>query len=280
MTEHGKLKHAPLVLVAAQVNYPPVEDIETHIPAIQTRIKEQGYPYFDDNQPLQEITVTQGEGVRVNDTKQWCFINKKKTISIALTKNMLAVNTVDDMTFRTFLPEIENVITIIADELSLEKYNTPEPLPSPYTPDELKDILTKIQAAFGVSTRDLADILRVQRQTIYAWNREENVPNEQNIARLQELDRKADDWNKLSSYPAKSAIKVKLSGGKSLLDLLTDELIDHNKITKAMSDVAGLVNDYFERLNQRGAGMSKSQSKPLPVSEYDLLALESVALPE
>ena len=156
-----------------------------------------------------------------------------------------------------------------------------EALPSPvYTPNELKDILTKIQAAFGVSTRDLADILRVQRQTIYAWNREENTPNEQNIARLQELDRKADDWNKLSPYPAKSFIKAKIYDEKSLFDLLTDDFLDHRKITTAMPEVAKRVNDYFERLNQRATKTSGSRSKLLPVSEYDLLALESVVLPE
>jgi len=126
MTEHEKLKNAPLVLVVAQINFSPVEDIETHIPAIQAKFKEQGYPYFDDKHPLQEITVTQGVGIQINGTKQWFFINKKKTVSIALTKNMLAVNTADYTTFRVFLPVVENVLKIITDELSLEKYNALE----------------------------------------------------------------------------------------------------------------------------------------------------------
>ena len=190
-------------------------------------------------------------------------------------------------------PSMENARDVVA-ELSrdlygrnflvtfLEKdsFDTSEPLPiSVYTPDELKNLLTKIQAALGVSTSDLAEILGVQRQTIYAWNREENTPKEHNIARLQELDRKADEWNKLSSYPAKSAIKVKLHNEKSLFDLLTAEVLEHNKITKAMSEVAHLVNEYFERLNKRANGVSKSQAK-LAASEYDLLALESVELSE
>lgn len=156
------------------------------------------------------------------------------------------------------------------------------PLPgTEYTPHELKDILAKIQAAFGVSTSDLAEILRVQRQTIYAWNREENSPNEHSIARLQELDRKADDWNKLSAYPAKPAMKVKLQDEKSLFELLTDDSMDHHKIANAMIDAANRVNDYYKRLNKRANGvLPGSQSRPSSVSEYDILALESVVLPE
>lgn len=126
MTEHEKLKHAPLVLVVAQINFSPVEDIETHIPAIQTKFKEQGYPYFNDKSPLQEITVTQGVGIQINGTKQWFFIDKKKKTGIALTKNMLVLNCADYTTFRAFLPVFENVLKVIADELSLEKYNALE----------------------------------------------------------------------------------------------------------------------------------------------------------
>ena len=190
-------------------------------------------------------------------------------------------------------PSMKNVRDVVA-ELSRDLYgrnflvtflerdtlDASEPLPIPvYTPDELKHLLTKIQAAFGVSTRDLANILGVQRQTIYAWNREENTPKEHNITRLQELDRKADDWNKLSSHPAKSAMKVKLHDKKSLFDLLTAEVLDHHKITKAMSAVAQLVNEYFERLNRRAEKISESQARPA-ASEYDVLALESVEMSE
>lgn len=126
MTEHEKLKHAPLVLVVAQINFSPVEDIENHIPAIQAKFKEQGYPYFDDKHPLQEITVTQGVGIQINGTKQWFFIDKKKKTGIALTKNTLAVNIADYTTFRAFLPVFKNALKVISEELSLEKYNALE----------------------------------------------------------------------------------------------------------------------------------------------------------
>ena len=150
----------------------------------------------------------------------------------------------------------------------------------PSNNNELKDTLANIQAAFGGSTRDLADILRVRKETMYAWIREETVPNKQNIVRLQELARMADDWNKLSPYPAKPAIKVKLCGDRSLLDLLTDEFLEHQKIKRAMPEVAKRVNDYFELLNQRAINTSGSQGKLSSVSEYDLLTLETVVLLE
>ena len=125
MTAHEKLKHAPLVLMVAQVNFSPVEDMETHIPVIQSKLRELGYPYFDDKHPLQEIMVTPA-GLQVNETKQWFFTDKKKKTCIVLTKNMLTVNTAAYTTFKNYLSIFTEALDVITQELSLEVYNALE----------------------------------------------------------------------------------------------------------------------------------------------------------
>ena len=114
---------------------------------------------------------------------------------------------------------------------------------------EVEWIMASIRSAFGLTTKDLAAVLRVERQTIYAWIRGENDPSLDNSRRLRAIFSYAEEWNRLSKLPAKTALRVPL--GKNnvpLLDLLTQDHLDGTAIRRHMSNTADFVN---ERQNYR-----------------------------
>ena len=121
--------------------------------------------------------------------------------------------------------------------------NTPPHLQLPLDVDEAKEALTAIKTAFGLTTKDLAEVLRVERQTIYAWVRGENEPRDDNSRRIRSLMMLADEWNALSSLPAKKLLRIEWEGSTTLLGELCREPLDLDKIRSMMRRGAELMNE-------------------------------------
>ena len=112
----------------------------------------------------------------------------------------------------------------------------------PLDSDEVKEALVSIRAAFGLTTKDLADVLRVERQTIYAWIRGENEPRDENSRRIRLLTMLADEWSTLSGLPAKKLLRIEWENGLTLWGGLCCEPLDLGKIRSMMQRGAELVN--------------------------------------
>lgn len=118
---HPKLPRSPLVLVVAQIRFSPVESIEKkYIPMIQEKLRSCGYPYFAKGH-INEI-IPRGGGIQVLGSEQWFFTDKKRRTNIVLTKNSLAVNTVDYSTFDGYLVGVQQAIVDICGILGLKDY--------------------------------------------------------------------------------------------------------------------------------------------------------------
>lgn len=75
------------------------------------------------------------------------------------------------------------------------------------------DMVAQIKIAFSLSVSDLAQILHVERPTIYAWLDERWVPKEENVSRVTQVFRHANYWSKLNRKAlSDKQLSTKVSG--------------------------------------------------------------------
>jgi len=137
------------------------------------------------------------------------------------------------------------------------------------TAEEASDIVDSLTVTFGLSTTDIASILCVARQTIYAWSRGGNPPNSANSQRLRQVERLVQHWTTLSEHSAKLALKIEFDG-ESLLSKLQKEVVEETEIQHIMAIAAKQVNETKAKIAKRIARGSRPE-----VSEADMMSLEA-----
>ena len=133
----------------------------------------------------------------------------------------------------------------------------------PLDTEAVRDALASIKAAFGLTTKDLASVLRVERQTIYAWIRGENEPSDENNRRIRSLMTLAAQWNTLSNLPARKLLRIKFEN-TTLLEELSQVNLDFDKIRSVLHWAAKLSHE-VEKQKKHDPGIS------VQMSEYDII---------
>ena len=154
--------------------------------------------------------------------------------------------------------------------------NTIDNASLPLSSDEVKTHLVSIKEAFGLTTKDLAAFLRVERQTVYAWLRGENKPSLENSRRIRAIFSFAEEWNQLSKLPAKPALRIPLSKNNDvLLDLLTCDVLNETAIRRQLQIAVKFVNErqlsrpsIEQILREKGLDPAKYR---VPDSEFDAM---------
>lgn len=109
-----------------------------------------------------------------------------------------------------------------------------EPL-SATTP--VASMVAEIRSALSLRMTELADTMRVERPTVYAWIRD-STPLERNLERLGALHRLAQHWTTQSDAPVGSAIRQPLPGTTtSVVSMLTRETIDFEEVESALERI-------------------------------------------
>jgi len=140
--------------------------------------------------------------------------------------------------------------TEITDSRSLEATPTP-------TAQSLTERVSEIKAAFGMTISQLAQVLQVQRQTIYDWMDEENPRQlqEQKRERLAAIQRLATQWNQLCQWPAGKGITTYTTvDGDTLLDLLSVDTLDETRLQPVMRGLSEQVKAEWQRREERSHG--------------------------
>lgn len=153
--------------------------------------------------------------------------------------------------------------TLLENELFSDSIRLQLPIES----DETKEFLAVIRVAFGFTTKDLADVLRVERQTIYAWVRGENEPTSENAYRIRLLTNWAEEWNTLSKLPAKKLLRIQWENGTSLLEELCRETHDFDTIHSMLLHVSKLIRE-LEELKR----IKQNRKTSVRNSEYGMVA--------
>ena len=100
------------------------------------------------------------------------------------------------------------------------------------------EIIAAIRSSLSLQIKELAEILRVQRPTVYSWIKNEVEPSATNRERLKHLYRIALKWKQLCNLPADSLIRSSGADGHSVLELLKTDEVDHAGIMKRLQRLA------------------------------------------
>jgi len=99
-------------------------------------------------------------------------------------------------------------------------------------------IVAEIRSTLSLNVKELAEILKVQRPTIYAWMRGEQKPQGENRRRLSQLARVARLWLQMSNLPLGTLVRESLDeNGRSLVDAFAEENIDYGSIESRMKSI-------------------------------------------
>ncbi|CAM2159418.1 Transcriptional regulator (plasmid) [Pararobbsia alpina] len=107
----------------------------------------------------------------------------------------------------------------------------------------LRERLMSVKAGLGLSTKELAEVLRCTRQSIYNWSSPDYAGqvNEDALARLTVLERLARYWNEFAVGALGSRLhgtSLQAEEGRNLYTLLTENTIDEIRCRAAFAAIA------------------------------------------
>jgi len=123
------------------------------------------------------------------------------------------------------------------------------------------DLVAELKSTLGINVTDLAMLVRVSRQTIYDWIGGGQV-SEANYVRLLALRRVCLDWKVRVERPVGRLLHTRNAQGRSLLDLLGQEPLDHTAIGLQLDALVAKAAAQAEERRERNARLA-------PLSEKD-----------
>jgi len=102
------------------------------------------------------------------------------------------------------------------------------------------EMLVALRAFLSTTVTDLAEVLQVERPTVYAWLARTAKPRRQNLERLSALYEVSTYWRDLAGdRPAGALVRRPFSDGVSLFDLLRSESIQTADVHARLRQLVG-----------------------------------------
>lgn len=114
----------------------------------------------------------------------------------------------------------------------------PSPIESAEPTVSVSRLIAQVRSSLSLQIKQLAEVLGVERPTVYAWIKEESQPRPQKRARLRELYQLARRWDELSNEPLGKALNEVTPDGYSALDFLLQSEIPHALVVERFKAIA------------------------------------------
>jgi transcriptional regulator with XRE-family HTH domain len=99
-------------------------------------------------------------------------------------------------------------------------------------------LIAQVRSSLSLQIKQLAEVLGVERPSVYAWIKEESQPRAHKRARLKELYQLARRWDELSNEPLGKALTEVTPDGYSALDFLLQSEIPHALMIERFKAIA------------------------------------------
>jgi transcriptional regulator with XRE-family HTH domain len=113
------------------------------------------------------------------------------------------------------------------------------------------EIIAAIRSSLSLQMKELAEVLGVQRPTIYSWIKNEAEPTSKNRRRLNQIYRIAQFWNEQSNLPLGKLLRSVNGDGVSVLDTLGNDELNETEIQSQLFKLAGARQAIKENSNKR-----------------------------
>jgi len=110
-----------------------------------------------------------------------------------------------------------------------------------------EELVATIRSALSLQMKELAELLGVERPTVYSWLNSRNSPQPANRDRFHTLYRLAQQWNKMSNIPLGKALHVPDENGRTLFDLLRQPEISEENVIRRFRRMARTIADKHKK---------------------------------
>jgi predicted transcriptional regulator len=115
------------------------------------------------------------------------------------------------------------------------------------------EMVSAIRSSLSLDITEMARIVHVERPIIYEWIRGHSNPSPDNQERLSKVFAIAQQWKSLSPLPVDSYVRQTDITGESIVDLLSEEFIDTDKVLARLKVLANIQKkakqDFLEKGN-------------------------------
>jgi len=130
-----------------------------------------------------------------------------------------------------------------------------------------------IRAVLGPQVVELAEILGVQRQTVYAWGRGDNEPQRKHRERLLSLFRIAKRWKEERNVSAEHLLHAPDAEGRTIFGRLCDEEIGEKAVYAALESLFEVTprkvrETFLDRAAKKGM---RIDNIPEQTAQFDVL---------
>jgi len=142
------------------------------------------------------------------------------------------------------------------------------PTPQLSGPLDAPDALALIRSALSLNVSEAAQVLLVERPTIYGWASGRVSPNPRHASRIGSVLAVAKEWRRLSAQPMGKLIRLDMEGRTPLVELLKAQTIDTDTVWVRLRQIARLSG--HGSLNESSRGPTLWSSVREAASEYGI----------
>jgi hypothetical protein len=141
-----------------------------------------------------------------------------------------------------------------------------------------EDQITIILSSLSLRVTELANLVDVQRPTIYAWLQGDFSPQSENKSRLNTLFKLANKWRLMSKAPLGKAVRDAQIEGATILDLLKQKKIDEKKVVRSFNALVNSSKLNTATTRRRGLVASALQRQGIDRTKVKLNNADITAL--
>lgn len=113
ITPAQKLAASPLILVLAQVRFTQILSMETHVPAIQDRLRKLGYVRYQPSTMTELHLDADAMSLRRDQRPRWDFLDRERRKGVVLADSFVVLHTNQYSTYEAFLPDFVDVLKVL-----------------------------------------------------------------------------------------------------------------------------------------------------------------------
>ncbi|EAQ82797.1 hypothetical protein [Blastopirellula marina] len=107
----------------------------------------------------------------------------------------------------------------------------------------IPEIISEIRANLALQVKELAEVVGVERPTVYGWIKDNATPHKSNHDRLMQVYRISQAWRKISRLPAGAALREFVDDeGNSVIDYMRRDSMNEIAIDALLQSIATRVN--------------------------------------
>jgi transcriptional regulator with XRE-family HTH domain len=122
--------------------------------------------------------------------------------------------------------------------------------------DSPGEMVSAIRSSLSLNINEMARVVHVERPTIYEWIGGRSNPHPDNLERLGKVFAIGQQWRNTFPLSVNSYVRRPDISGKFIIDLLSEEFIDTDKVLVRLKELANIQSKAKKESLQKGTSLS------------------------